>query len=559
VPEWLKGHDWKSCSLPKGGSWVRIPPAPPVVLSVSLSPFGRRSGSVVARWFWRVVLTLGGLLGSYVGMSCLLFVLSVHRASLSQQSVHWQPLPVPQPAQRILVVAPHPDDEVLGCGGLIATAVRQGAMVRVVFLTSGDGYPAAATLLCRSTPKADDFLALGRMRMEEARRAAHALGLSDTDLVFLGYPDRRLWQMAMAAGRVMRSPTTLCDRVPYAAAWRPGAPYSAHALVDDLRRLLADFQPTHLFVTHPLDDHPDHMAASLYVQEAVAQARARGELLLEPALFYYLVHRGDWPLPQGYHPDRALTPPRGLTAAPWFALTLDGELRQRKQRALQAHETQYALMARFLSSFLRTNELFQKGDPLLTATGDGSSHDRFGEPPPLGSPCLQGEPSLRFPPEVGGTCRRGADSCSGCTHTTECCEISVGEGGIGRAQQWTNPVDDNPMLRLRPGADLCRVAARPLHDGLHLRITTRKPLTTPLRLHITLITVQATGQWQTHTWLYIPERPQALDGTVQAEGNQLTFWLPVPEMSTAARAYLMVQTHLYKMELDRSGIVVIRR
>jgi LmbE family N-acetylglucosaminyl deacetylase len=490
VPEWLKGHDWKSCSLPKGGSWVRIPPAPPVVLSVSLSPFGRRSGSVVARWFWRVVLTLGGLLGSYVGMSCLLFVLSVHRASLSQQSVHWQPLPVPQPAQRILVVAPHPDDEVLGCGGLIATAVRQGAMVRVVFLTSGDGYPAAATLLCRSTPKADDFLALGRMRMEEARRAAHALGLSDTDLVFLGYPDRRLWQMAMTAGRVVRSPTTLCDRVPYAAAWRPGAPYSAHALVDDLRRLLADFQPTHLFVTHPLDDHPDHMAASLYVQEAVAQARARGELLLEPALFYYLVHRGDWPLPQGYHPDRALTPPHGLTAAPWFALTLDGELRQRKQRALQAHETQYALMARFLSSFLRTNELFL---------------------PPSAEP----------------------------------------------AQRWENPVDDNPMLRLRPGADLCRVAARPLHDGLHLRITTRKPLTTPLRLHITLITVQATGQWQTHTWLYIPERPQALDGTVQAQGNQLTFWLPVPEMSTAARAYLMVQTHLYKMELDRSGIVVI--
>ena len=511
----------------------------------------------MARWFWRVVLTVGGLLGSYVGMSCLLFVLGVHRASLSQQSVHWQPLPMPQPAQRVLIVAPHPDDEVLGCGGLIAAAVRQGATVRVVFLTSGDGYPAAATLLCRSTPKADDFLALGRMRMEEARHAARQLGLSPADLIFLGYPDRRLWQMALAEGRTVRSPTTSCDHVPYADAWRPGAPYSAPALVEDLRRLIADFQPTHIFVPHPLDDHPDHMVASLYVREAVAQARERGELFFDPAIFYYLVHRGDWPLPQGYHPDRALTPPRGLAMAPWLTLGLDDELRLRKQRALYAHESQYALMARFLSSFLRTNELFQKGNPLLTAPGDSSSHDRFGEPPPLGSPCLQGEPSLRFPPQVGGTCRRGADSCSSCTHTTKCCAMSVDGGGIGSAQQWTNPVDDNPMLRLRPGADLSHIEARPTRHGLHLRVTTRKPLTTPLRLQITLILIDASGEWQTCTWLYLPERPQALDGAVQAQGNQLTFWLPVPELSRAARAYLLVQTRLYKVELDRSGIVTI--
>ncbi len=502
MPERLKGHDWKSCSLPKGGSWVRIPPAPPVVLSVYLSPFGRRSGSVVARWFWRVGLALGGLLGSYVGMSCLLFVLSVHRASLSQQSLYWQPLPMPQPSQRILIVAPHPDDEVLGCGGLIAAAVRQGATVRVVFLTSGDGYPAAATLLCRSTPKADDFLALGKMRIEETRRAAHQLGLSPSDLIFLGYPDRRLGQMAIAEGRVVRSPTTLCDHVPYADAWRPGAPYRAAALVEDLRRLLTDFQPTHLFTTHPLDDHPDHMVASLYVWEAVAHAMERGELFVAPTILYYLVHRGDWPLPQGYHPNRSLTPPRGLTMAPWFTLGLDDELRQRKQRALYAHESQYALMARFLSSFLRTNELFQNDAPLLTSPVDG--------------------------------------------------------GGIGNAQRWENPVDDNPMLRLRPGADLCQIEAHPPRDGLHLRITTRKPLTTPLRLQITLILIHASGEWQTRTWLYIPERPKALNGTVRAQDNHLTFWLPVPELSRAARAYLLVQTRLYQVELDRSGIMAIR-
>ncbi|MCS7065980.1 MAG: PIG-L family deacetylase, partial [Fimbriimonadales bacterium] len=263
----------------------------------------------MARWFWRATLALGGLLGSYVGMSCLLFVLGAHRASLSQQSEHWQPLPLPQPSDRLLIVAPHPDDEVLGCGGLIAEAVRRGALVRVVFLTSGDGYPAAATLLCRSTPTPKDFLELGRLRMREARQAVQVLGLSPRDLVFLGYPDRQLWQMATGGGKPLHTPTTRCSHVPYAEALRPSAPYRAQALVEDLRRVIVDFQPTHIFVTHPLDDHPDHMVASLYVREAIARATEHGELFIAPQILYYLIHRGDWPLPQGYYPERSLAPP----------------------------------------------------------------------------------------------------------------------------------------------------------------------------------------------------------------------------------------------------------
>ena len=39
--------------------------------------------------------------------------------------------------QRILIIAPHPDDEVLGCGGLIARAKREGAKVFVLYLTVG--------------------------------------------------------------------------------------------------------------------------------------------------------------------------------------------------------------------------------------------------------------------------------------------------------------------------------------------------------------------------------------------------------------------------------------
>jgi LmbE family N-acetylglucosaminyl deacetylase len=418
-------------------------------------------------------------------MSCLFFVIGAHQASLSQQSVAWHPLPLPEPSDRLLIIAPHPDDEVLGCGGLIAEAVQRGAQVRVVFLTNGDGFPAAATLLCRCTPTARDFLALGKLRMEETQQAARTLGLPPESLSFLGYPDRHLWTMATAGGKPITASTTRRAEVPYEGAFHRGAPYSAPALVDDLRRIVADFQPTHIFVTHPLDDHPDHMAASLYLREAMAQARERGELLIGPQVLYYLVHRGDWPLPQGYAPDRPLLPPRGMTDEGWLSLTLSPDLREQKRRALYAHESQCAMLARFLNSFLRTNELFlREGDWLHR-----------------------------------------------------------------------NPLDDNPALRLRPGADLHRIIAAREGAVLHLSLRTRKPLTAPLRLQITLVMVMPSGEWRTRAWLYLPERPRALEGRVQAEGEWLHFYLPDANLPRAIRAYLLVQSRLYQMELDRSGIV----
>src|SRR2546425_7498826 len=53
-----------------------------------------------------------------------------------------QELTVP-PKLRLLVIAPHPDDESLGAGGLMQRTMAQGGRVHVLFLTSGDGYPEA--------------------------------------------------------------------------------------------------------------------------------------------------------------------------------------------------------------------------------------------------------------------------------------------------------------------------------------------------------------------------------------------------------------------------------
>src|SRR6516162_93745 len=44
-------------------------------------------------------------------------------------------------ATRLLVVAPHPDDEIIGAAGLIRRVVKAGGTVRIVYTTSGDGFP----------------------------------------------------------------------------------------------------------------------------------------------------------------------------------------------------------------------------------------------------------------------------------------------------------------------------------------------------------------------------------------------------------------------------------
>lgn len=82
---------------------------------------------------------------------------------------------------RFLVLAPHPDDESLGCGGLIAEACRRGRPPVVAILTDG----AASHPNSRAYPP--DRLA--SVRAEEARRAVSCLGLPDDHLTLLGAAD----------------------------------------------------------------------------------------------------------------------------------------------------------------------------------------------------------------------------------------------------------------------------------------------------------------------------------------------------------------------------------
>ena len=91
------------------------------------------------------------------------------------------PLDDPGSAERILVVAAHPDDVDFGVAGSVAAWVKAGVDVAYCIVTDGDAGGSD-----RSVSRPD----MARLRREEQRSAAAEVGV--TDVVFLGHPDGRL-------------------------------------------------------------------------------------------------------------------------------------------------------------------------------------------------------------------------------------------------------------------------------------------------------------------------------------------------------------------------------
>jgi LmbE family N-acetylglucosaminyl deacetylase len=283
-------------------------------------------------------------------------------ASLSMASLSIAPLPLPatdssalpriDAATSLLVVAPHPDDETLCCGGLIQRVERAGGRVTVVWLTSGDAARLVLIAMSRSLfPSPSVARELGALRMREARTATARLGVESAGQVFLGYPDGGLLELI---GAHQRSPytsgTTGAAAVPYADAFGPGHSYTGASLERDFLAVLERAHPNLILAPTPLDAHTDHRAAGLLAHTLGARyAPVR----------YWIVHGGEgWPAPAALLPGIPLTAaPLARTLAP-AAFGLEPFEEDAKLAALQAYHSQLLLTAPFLRSFVRTNELY---------------------------------------------------------------------------------------------------------------------------------------------------------------------------------------------------------
>jgi LmbE family N-acetylglucosaminyl deacetylase len=261
-----------------------------------------------------------------------------------------------QSSDVLLVVAPHPDDEVLMAGGTVAQWVAKGRQVEVVVITNGD-------LGCQRN---------GWRRQRESIAALRQLGLAEAHVHFLGYPDGALDQLGPTPlpPRPRRDAHGRCVFATGSYGWageahqeehrrRTGqpAPYTDAALQEDLESVLKRFVPTVVVVPHDVDEHPDHVATTVWVRRALASSG------MQPTLWRAMVHAGPvWPhTAQGpaFAPAQLLPPlPPPLDGyAPTLRWPIDVQV---KTAALLAYQSQFdaPFPLDWLASFAKAEEAF---------------------------------------------------------------------------------------------------------------------------------------------------------------------------------------------------------
>ena len=207
---------------------------------------------------------------------------------------------------KVIIVAPHPDDESLGCGGLIAHLAAQNAEVYVLFLTNGDA----------SHPNSSKFPPdkLGKLRKSEAINACKILGVKEENLIFLNAGDGKL-----------------------AEKFRNDDP-----VINELKQLFQQKEPDTIFAPWRRDHHIDHVAAYNLINKAAESLEST--IVEYPIWLWKKGESADWPAK-----DEVLV----------FRLKIDS-VKEIKKAAIQAHISQTTnLIDDDPEGFILTEDLMQ--------------------------------------------------------------------------------------------------------------------------------------------------------------------------------------------------------
>ena len=266
---------------------------------------------------------------------------------------------------RVLVFAPHPDDESIAAGGVIQQALKAGAKVKVCLVTYGENNEFSFIVYERRIVlKPKEFLRLGEVRHQESLDALALLGVPLENVVSLGYPDYGTMEIFLkywGETKPFRSMLSRKRVVPFSDALSPGSPYVGESMLRDFKRVIEDYRPTKIFMPNPGDVNRDHRATPLFTQVALWELEDRGQIT-PPEIFSYIVHVAGWPVPRGYFPQQQLLLPPSLekSGMSWIEQPLDPDEISKKYDAVMKYPTQVKYAPHYLVTFVRRDELFEK-------------------------------------------------------------------------------------------------------------------------------------------------------------------------------------------------------
>jgi LmbE family N-acetylglucosaminyl deacetylase len=283
-------------------------------------------------------------------------------------------------AKTILVISPHPDDEALVAAGHVRAAVAAGHTVKIVVVTNGDFGGVEA----------------GLQRQGESVASAQILGLTEQDVIFLGYPDGALMQMYSASSPTDVITSNAGQTQTYGNRGMGGmdyhrfrfgspGPYNRVTLEQDIRALLNDYRPDEVYTVSHFDTHGDHHATAVLVTEALVAA-IRSGVALSTRLYQGIVwvpgQEGVWPNAGGCSPDTPFPPPQMDTQLEWKRVQRAVVFANLKCQAIGAFASQ---ATPHLLSFARKDEFFWVSDfganlalsAQVTASSENASQGRL--------------------------------------------------------------------------------------------------------------------------------------------------------------------------------------
>ena len=226
----------------------------------------------------------------------------------------------PRAGDRLLVLAPHPDDETVSNAGLILAAKAAGAAVKIVWATDGENNPWAQLAHEGRWPvSAADRARWAALRRGESRAALRALGASDAEETWLALPDGGLTRQWMSGDE---------------------------RLADSIAAAIRQFHPTIVSAPSLFDSHPDHSLMALATDIALARL-APGES--KPKLIAYRAHKTD------------------IVPEPSLTLSLTPTERAAKMRAFECFSSQLHWRRRQFVALADSVERFEPPDTVAAA------------------------------------------------------------------------------------------------------------------------------------------------------------------------------------------------
>ena len=252
--------------------------------------------------------------------SLLVFVLVIASAAAWVQE---RPTDVASPAnpfqelreKKILVITPHPDDDIIGCGGALAFLSGHRNRLIVVFLTAGEKGtfdPAAQVEMIRRT------------RMQEATSAYKTLGFPDAELIWLKYPDGELDFAPLREIRLRLTEIIRKHRPDVVFALDPGATYYRYHYRDHRTAALvsADAIGASMWPLEYPELGPAYRVPEVYYfYTAEPTLRLDVSAVYERKLAALAQHRSQFPPAINHYTGQEPPPSRGDLEAPIRRLT----------------------------------------------------------------------------------------------------------------------------------------------------------------------------------------------------------------------------------------------